>query len=238
MDTGKNVVVVPIFLNCDYYRVGQEMEVGGSSSKDSPSVTPLSVPSYQLSRTRTIVTSDSPSFTASPKPATPLETASRTRTTAISSPLETFLRLQTPKTRVIPRTPSTLTQSALKLASEKPSLFSPVLQLNVSQTPSSSLVSSQKKPASGKQVKTKFSEVMVKFGGEKEYKFSKPKQVAGTPPVPATPRDGASKPAEPVKPFVFSPPLLRSASRERKSMEFARLGLDSSKTRQVIDMGV
>ena len=74
---------------------------------------------------------------------------------------------------------------------------------------------------------------MVNFGGEKEYRFSKPKQVADSPPVPATPQDGAFKPVEPVKPFVFSPPLLRSASRERKTLEFARLGLDSSETRQV-----
>ena len=96
----------------------------------------------------------------------------------------------------------------------------------------SSLASLQRRPtASGRQLKPQFSEVMVSFGEDKDYRFSKPKQVTDTPPLQTMADQGASKDVEPVKPFVFSPPLLRSASCQRKSKEFARLGLRQSGTR-------
>ena len=59
--------------------------------------------------------------------------------------------------------------------------------------------------------------VNIKQEEEKEYQFSPPQPIAKASPF--TP--------SPIQPFVFSPPLLRSANKERKKVEFTRTGIES-----------
>ena len=56
-----------------------------------------------------------------------------------------------------------------------------------------------------------------------EYTFSPPSTVAPPPPPPPPP-DQASPPTQEKVDYVFSPPLLRSASRERKAKELSQFG--------------
>ena len=61
--------------------------------------------------------------------------------------------------------------------------------------------------------------VNIKQEEEKEYQFSPPQPIAKASQTSFTP--------SPIQPFVFSPPLLRSANKERKKVEFTRTGIES-----------
>lgn len=63
------------------------------------------------------------------------------------------------------------------------------------------------------------------------YQFSSPNTVA------RPPQSKSLQPAEPssesIQPYVFSPPLLRSASKQRKEKEFSRTGIEETPLRSV-----
>ena len=59
---------------------------------------------------------------------------------------------------------------------------------------------------------------------QSNYQFSSPNTVAQPPQ--SKPLQPIEPSSEPIQPFVFSPPLLRSASKQRKEKEFSRTGIE------------
>lgn len=60
------------------------------------------------------------------------------------------------------------------------------------------------------------------------YQFSSPHTVTPPPKPQTNPLQPIEPSSEPIQPFVFSPPLLRSASRQRKEKEFSRTGIEEA----------
>lgn len=148
------------------------------------------------------------------------------------------------------QTSSLLSLSSKPTSLQRQKLFSPVLAtsdytrksqhpLGVSQKPRAQVVKTPKafQQASG---------VMVPMSSRQDvssgspavtegYRFSPPSVIAapGTPAHQTTPE--VPEPT-PIRPFVFSPPLLRSATRERKSLELSRtaaLAYDTASSKYV-----
>ena len=149
------------------------------------------------------------------------------------------------------QTSSLLSLSSKPTSLQRQKLFSPVLAtsdytrkshhpLGVSQKPKAHVVKTPKafQQASG---------VMVPMSSRQDvpsgspavtegYRFSPPSVIAapGTPAHQTTPE--IPEPTPPIRPFVFSPPLLRSATRERKSLELSRtatLAYDTASSKYV-----
>ena len=82
---------------------------------------------------------------------------------------------------------------------------------------------------SNKTVISRHSSVMVNLPQDQSstsYHFSSPHTVTPPPQPQTTPLQPIEPSSEPIQPFVFSPPLLRSASKQRKLKEFSRTGIE------------